>query len=183
MDDIYTLLQKEQDVINFIEDKYTTSISSISSKLCGVLKCYTVLNLESKLFKDRTQHYKTLLKVKQDADKEKLMDKKTIEGGEEILNKCKNEKDKLGDTLKSDISLLNTCDVTAQLYCVLKIYLEIGNLRGDEVVNMKILDTDTEDKMNYINVKTQKITINTHKTEKSQGTQIIDIEDKNLWVY
>ena len=43
-DDFYSLLQKEQDIINFIEDKYKTSISSISSKLCGVLMCYTVLN-------------------------------------------------------------------------------------------------------------------------------------------
>ena len=52
-DDIYTLLQKEQEIINFIKDKYQTSLSSISSKLCGVLKCYTVLNLESKLLKDQ----------------------------------------------------------------------------------------------------------------------------------
>ena len=37
-DDIYTLLQKEQEIINFIEDQYKTSLSSISSKLCGVLK-------------------------------------------------------------------------------------------------------------------------------------------------
>ena len=38
------------------------------------------------------------------------------------------------------------------MYCVLKIYLEIGNFRGGEIVDMKILDTDTEDKINYINV-------------------------------
>ena len=84
MDDIYTLLQKELDIIDFIEDKYKTNISSISNKLCGVLKCFTVLNLESKLIKDRIQHYKTLLKVKQEADKEKSMDKKTIDEGEAI---------------------------------------------------------------------------------------------------
>jgi len=92
-DDIYTLLQKEQEIINFVEDKYKTSLSSTSSKLCGVLKCYTVLNLESKLLKDQIQHYKTLLKVKQDADKEKVIDKKSIEEGEEILNHCKIEMD------------------------------------------------------------------------------------------
>ena len=137
-DDVYTSLQKEQDIIHFIEDKYKTSLSSISSKLCGVLKCYTVLNLESKLLKDQIQHYKTLLKVKQDADKEKVIDKKSIEEGEEILNHCKNEMYKLGDTLKSDIQLLNTWDITAQMYCVLKIYLDIGNLRGDEVVDINI---------------------------------------------
>ena len=66
------------------------------------------------------------------------------------------------------------------MYCVLKIYLEIGNLRGDEIVDMKILDTDTEDKINYINATTKKIIIKNHKTEKSQGTRIIDIEDKKL---
>jgi len=87
------------------------------------LKCFTVFNLESKLIKDRIQHYKTLLKVKQEADKEKLMDEKIIEEGEAILNHCKNEMDKLGDTLKSDITLLNTWDITVQMYCVLKIYL------------------------------------------------------------
>ena len=66
------------------------------------------------------------------------------------------------------------------MYCVSKIYLEIGNLRGDEVVDMKILDTDSEDKINYINVKTKKIIIKNHKTESSTGTRIIDIEDKKL---
>jgi len=86
--------------------------------------------------------------------------------------------DKLGDTLKSDITLLNTWDITVQMYCVLKIYLEIGNLRGNKVVDMKIFDTDTEDKINCINVKTNKIVINIHKTEKSTGTRIIDIENK-----
>jgi len=179
--EIYGLLQhNEQEIIYFIEDKYKTSLSSISSKLCGVLKCYTVLSLESKLLKGRIQHFKTLLKVKQEADKEKVMDKKTIEEGEEILEHCKNEMDKLGEKVKNDIQLLNTWDITVQMYCVLKIYLDIGNLRGDEIVDMKILDTDTEDKINYINVKTKKIIINTHKTEKSQGTRIIDIEDKKL---
>ena len=179
-DDVYSLLQKEQEIIAFIEDKYKTNISSISSKLCGVLKCYTVLNLESKVIKDRIQHFKVLLKVKHDADKEKLSDKKSIEEGEEILEHCKNEMNKLGEKVKNDIQLLNTWDITVQMYCVLKIYLDIGNLRGDEVVDMKILDTDTEDKINYINVKTNQIIIKNHKTESSTGTRIIDIEDKKL---
>jgi len=179
-DDIYSLLQKEQEIIDFIEDKYKTSISSISSKLCGVLKCYTVLNLESKLIKDRIQHYKVLLKVKQDADREKLTDKKSIEEGEEILNPCHEEMNKLGDTLKNDINLLNSWDITAQMYCVLKMYLEIGNFRGGENVDIQISDTDTEDKINYINVKTNQIIIRNHKTEKSQKKRIIDIEDKKL---
>ena len=123
-DDVYSLLQKEQEIIAFIEDKYKTNISSISSKLCGVLKCYTVLNLESKVIKDRIQHFKVLLKVKHDADKEKLSDKKSIEEGEEILEHCKNEMNKLGEKVKNDIQLLNTWDITVQMYCVLKIYLE-----------------------------------------------------------
>jgi hypothetical protein len=179
--EIYRLLQhNEQEIIYFIEDKYKTSLSSISSKLCDVLKCYTVLSLESKLFKERIQHYKTLLKVKKNADKEKLTDKKNIEDGEEILTHCREEMNNLGEKVKNDIQLLNTWDITVQMYCVLKIYLDIGNLRGDEVVDMQILDTDTDEKINYINTTTKKITIKNHKTESSTGTRIIDIEDKKL---
>jgi len=97
-----------------------------------------------------------------------------------MLNHCHEELNKLSDTLKNDINLLNSWDITAQMYCVLKIYLDIGNLRGGEIIDMQILDTDTEDKINYINVKTKKIIIRNHKTEKSQKERIIDIEDKNL---
>ena len=63
---------------------------------------------------------------------------------------------------------------------ILKIYLDIGNLRGGEIIDMEILDTDTEDKTNYINVKTNNIIVRNHKTEKSQKERIIDIEDKKL---
>ena len=179
--EVYGLLQEgEEEIIYFIEDTYKKNISTISTKLCGILKCYTVLNLESKLLKDKIQHYKVLLKVKQEADKEKVMDKKSVEEGQEILNHCKNEMNKLGEKVKNDIQLLNTWDITVQMYCVLKIYLDIGNLRGDEIVDMKILDTDTDEKINYINTTTKKITIKNHKTESSTGTRIIDIEDKKL---
>ena len=107
--EVYGLLQElEEEIIYFIEDRYKTNISSISTKLCGVLKCYTVLNLESKMLKNKIQHYKVLLKVKQEADKEKLTDKKNIEEGEEILEHCKNEMNKLGEKVKNDIQLLNT---------------------------------------------------------------------------
>ena len=107
--------KNEQDIIDFIEDKYKTNISSISSKLCSVLKCYSVLNLKSKLLKYRIQHYKILLKVKQDTDKEKVIDKKTIEEGEGIINHCKNEMDKLGEKVKNDIQLLKTLDISVQM--------------------------------------------------------------------
>ena len=118
--EVYALLQElEEEIIYFIEDTYKKNISTISTKLCGVLKCYTVLSLESKLLKERIQHYKTLLKVKKDADKEKLTDKKSIEEGEEILNHCKNEMDKLGEKVKNDIHLLNKWDIIVQMYCVL----------------------------------------------------------------
>ena len=36
--------------------------------------------------------------------------------------------DKLGEKVKNDIQLLNTWDITVQMYCVLKIYLDIGKL-------------------------------------------------------
>jgi len=45
---------------------------------------------------------------------------------------------------------------------------------------MNIVDTDTYDKINYINVKTNTIIIRNHKTEKSQKERIINIEDKKL---
>jgi len=45
---------------------------------------------------------------------------------------------------------------------------------------MQILDTDTEDKINYINVNTKKIIVRNHKTDESQKDRIIDIEDKKL---
>ena len=138
------------------------------------------MNIESKLLKDRIQHYKVLLKIKQDADKEKLTDKKTIDDGNEMIQQCKNEMDKLGEKVKNDIQLLNTWNITVQMYCVLKIYLDIGNLRGDEIIHMQILDTDTEEKINYINVKTNKIIIKNHKTESSTGTRIIVIENKKI---
>jgi len=97
--------------------------------------------MESTLLKGIIQHYKVLLKVKQEADKEKLMDKKTIEKGEEILNHCNNEMDNLGEKVKNDIQLLTTWDITVQLYCVLKINLD-NNLHGDEIIDMKFLETE-----------------------------------------
>jgi len=97
------------------------------------------------------------------------MDKKTIEEGEEILEHCKNEINKVGEKVKNDIQLLNTWDITVQMYCVLKIYLDIGNLRGDEIVDMKILYTNTEDKINYINTTTKKITIKIIRQKNHKG--------------
>ena len=180
IDNIYLILQKENDIIEFIESKYKSSIPSISNKLCGVLKCYEVLNLESNLLIERIKHYQILLTLKQDVDKENLLDKKTIEEGQKMMTHCSNEMNKLADTIKSDINLLNRQDITVQLYCVLKIYLEICNLRGNEIINMIIKDTDTDEKINYINVTTKQIIINTHKTDKSQGKRTIDIESPKL---
>jgi len=91
------------------------------------MRCINVLyciEFKIKLIQGRIQYYKTLLKVKQDVDKEKLTDKKSIKDGEEILNHCKNEMDKLGEKVKNDIQLLNTWDITVQMYCILKIYLD-----------------------------------------------------------
>ena len=78
--------------------------------------------MESKLLKDRIQHYKVLMKIKQDADKEKVMDKKSIEEGKETLNYCKNEMDKLGYTLKNDVNLLNSWNYRSNVLCIKNLF-------------------------------------------------------------
>ena len=84
------------------------------------------------------------------------------------------------EKIKKDTDILNRWDTTAQLYTVLKIYLTYGKLRPSEIINMKITDTDEgNDKINYINVVSKKIVINTHKNDRN-GPKIIDITDKHL---
>ena len=50
------LLSKEKDIIEYLEKQYKTT-STLKNKLCGIYKCYTLLNIESTLLKDKIESY------------------------------------------------------------------------------------------------------------------------------
>ena len=50
------LRTNENEIIKYIETKYENS-STIKSKLCGIYKCYKVLNIKSNLFKNKIEEY------------------------------------------------------------------------------------------------------------------------------
>jgi len=171
------LLSKEEEIIDYLEQQYKLT-STLKNKLCGIYKCYSLLNIESKLLKDKIEHYRIAQSIKE--DKSNHEDKKTIEEADTILTYFHNELDTMREKIKKDTDILNRWDTTAQLYTVLKIYLTYGMLRPSEIINMKITDTDEgNDKINYINVVSKKIVINNHKNDRN-GPKIIDITDKQL---
>ena len=49
------LLSEEKEIIEHLEQEYKTT-STQKNKLCGIYKCYTLLNIESKLLKDKIEH-------------------------------------------------------------------------------------------------------------------------------
>ena len=59
------LLSKEKVIIEHLEQEYKTT-STLKNKLCAVLKCFTLLNIESKLLKDKIEHYKITQSIKED---------------------------------------------------------------------------------------------------------------------
>jgi len=175
--DMIDLLSKEEEIIDYLEQQYKLT-STLKNKLCGIYKCYSLLNIESKLLKDKIEHYRIAQSIKE--DKSNHEDKKTIEEADTILTYFHNELDTMREKIKKDTDILNRWDTTAQLYTVLKIYLTYGMLRPSEIINMKITDTDEgNDKINYINVVSKKIVINNHKNDRN-GPKIIDITDKQL---
>ena len=162
-DDIHKLLQKEIEIIEFIEGKYD-KLTTIKNKLCGMLKVYNLLNLECTLLKSKIDHYMITLSIEEDKKKENPIDKKTVEEAEEIVNYFKKELKTMEDELP-----LNTWDKNMELYVILK-----------EIIDMQITETDDGcDKMNYINVASKKIVINNHKNDK-KGQKVIDITDDKL---
>jgi len=178
-DDVNELLKKENEIIEFIETKYD-KLSTIKNKLCGMLKVYNLLNLESNVLKSKIDHYMVSLSIQEDKKKEDPTDKKTIQEAELIVNYFKNELGMMEDTISEDVDILNTWDKTAQLYAVLKIYLTYGMLRPSEIMDMKITDTDEgNEQKNYINVVTKKMIIHNHKNDR-KGTKVIDITDDTL---
>ena len=168
-DDVYDLLKKENEIIEYIETKYD-KLSTIKNKLGGMLKVYNLLNLESNVLKSKIDHYMVSLSIQDDKKKEDPTDKKTIKEAELIVNYFKVELGIMEDTISKDVDILNTWDKTAQLYAVLKIYLTYGMLRPSEIMDMKITDTDEgNEKKNDINVVTKKIlSITTRMTRKEQ---------------
>jgi AraC-like DNA-binding protein len=145
-----------------------------------MLKVYNLLNLESNVLKSKIDHYMISLSIQEDKKKEDPTDKKTIKEAELIVKYFKNELKTMEDTISEDVDILNTWDKTAQLYAVLKIYLTYGMLRPNEIMDMKITDTDEgNEQKNYINVATKKIIIHNHKNDK-KGTKVIDITDDKL---
>jgi integrase len=176
---VYDLLKKEKEIIEFVETKYD-KFTTIKNKLCGMLKVYNLLNIESNLLKSKIDHYMVTLSIEEDKKKENPIDKNTIQEAELIVNYFKNELGMMEDMISKDVDILNTWDKTAQLYAVLKIYLTYGMLRPSEIMDMKITDTDEgNEKKNYINVVTKKIIIHNHKNDR-KGTKVIDITDDTL---
>ena len=74
-DDVYDLFKKENEIIEYIETKYD-KLSTIKNKLCGMLKVYNLLNLESNVLKSKIDHYMISLSIQEDKKKEDSTDKK-----------------------------------------------------------------------------------------------------------
>ena len=113
-DDIHKLLQKEIEIIEFIEGKYD-KLTTIKNKLCGMLKVYNLLNLECTLLKSKIDHYMILQSLDEDKKNENPMDKKSVEEAEQIVNYFKGELKTMEEELSFD-----AWDKNAQLYAILK---------------------------------------------------------------
>ena len=175
--DINALLRtNEAEIINYIENKYENS-STIKSKLCGIYKCYKFLNIKSDLFKTKIEEYK--YKTQTQTDKAKDANKKDEDEGNKIIEEFKKHYEELELKIKNDLSLLTEWKQEAQLYCLLKLYLEYGVLRSSEIINCLITDNDHNDKINYINIKSKNLVINIHKNDK-KGPKIIELDDTFL---
>lgn len=152
-----------KDICDYIESNWNSN-STIKTKLCAIKKIYEIIQLDTTLFEQRIKHYLTLTKI--DVDKKEY--KTTIQDGEDLL-----------EYFQQQLILLEK-EKNYQYFCLLKIYLTLGVLRRNELLYMKVLDTDTDEKINYINVTTKQIIIRNHKTETSQPQRVIDIEDESL---
>jgi chemotaxis protein histidine kinase CheA len=174
------LITKEKEVIEYIEAEYKNNHSTIKNKLCGFYKAYTILNIESKLFKNKIQEYKTKSKIQEDKTKEE--NKKPAEEGDKILSFFNEELEKLTIKIKEDTNIINRWDTEVQLYCLLTIYLNYGVLRASEILECLITDTDdNNDKINYINVKSKYMVINKHKNDR-KGTKSFLLDDKLIHI-
>jgi len=157
----------EQDIIDYLEKQYE-SISTIKNKLCAMYKVYKIFNIESELFKNKIDYYAKKQTIHQDKNKE--LNKKTIQEGDTIIKYFENKLAELEETVQENWGQQN------QLYCVLKIYLTYGVLRPSELLHCKVTEKDCEEE-NYINILTKQIVINHHKNDR-KGKKIIQIDDE-----
>ena len=81
------LRTNENEIIKYIETKYKNS-STISSKLCGIYKCYKVLNIKSDLLKNKIEEYK--YKTQTQTDKAKDANKKDEDEGNKMIEEFNN---------------------------------------------------------------------------------------------
>jgi len=130
-------------------------------------KVYKIFNIESELFKNKIDYYAKKQTIHQDKNKE--LNKKTIQEGDTIIKYFENKLAELEETVQENWGQQN------QLYCVLKIYLTYGVLRPSELLHCKVTETDGEE--NYINILTKQIVINHHKNDR-KGKKIIQIDDE-----
>lgn len=152
-----------QPICDYIESNWN-SISTIKTKLCAIKKIYSIIQLDTTLFQERIKHYLTLNKINVD----KKDNQKTIQEGQQLL-----------EHFQHQLNLLEE-EKDYQYFCLLKIYLTLGVLRRNEVLYMKVLDTDTDEKINYIDLNKKQIIIRNHKTETTLPERIIDIQDETL---
>lgn len=158
------LKTKEQDIINYIEETYKEK-QTIKVKLCSIYKGYNILKIENLYLKKKINEYRTKTTI--ETDKNKEANKKDESEGEEMISKFKNHLEEFEEKIKEDTEILTKWKQEAQLYFILKVYLNYGVLRPSEIYNILITDTDdNHEKINYINVKTKKIVINNHKNDK-----------------
>jgi regulator of replication initiation timing len=176
--DMMDLLSKEKEIIEHLEQEYKTT-STLKNKLCGIYKCYTLLNIESKLLKDKIEHYKITQTIIE--DKSNHEDKKPIEEADKILDYFNNTMEQMDQCYHpKNQTKFSKWDTHKQLYCVLKIYLLYGVLRPSELIDVKITNTsDRYDDINYYNIWTNELIINKHKNDR-QGPKVIVIKDEQL---
>jgi len=77
------LLDKEKEIIEYLENEYKTT-STLKKNVCGIYKCYTLLNVESKLLKDKIESYNITQAIIE--DKKNHEGKEPIEEADIILN-------------------------------------------------------------------------------------------------
>jgi hypothetical protein len=65
------LTTNENEIISYIDNKCENS-STIKSKLCGIYKCYKVLNIKSDLFLKKLKNINIKLKLKQKKQKTQI---------------------------------------------------------------------------------------------------------------
>jgi len=77
------LLSNEKEIIQYLEQEYKTT-STLKNKICAVLKCYTILKIDTTLLKDKIEQYKITQSIKE--DKSNHEEKKQIEEADNILD-------------------------------------------------------------------------------------------------